>query len=210
MEPLTLSEPQPSPQNSLLTPQKRYHVLVGVTGSVAALKLPILVSELLEIPGLKVRVVTTERAKHFYNPQEIPVTLYSDTEEWQLWKGRTDPVLHIDLRRWADLMLVAPLDANTLAKIANGICDNLLTCVIRAWDMTKPLLFCPAMNTAMWEHPITAQQVEQLKDFGYTEIPCVVKRLVCGDEGRGAMAEVWTIVEKVKAILSERDLLTQS
>uniref|UniRef100_A0A674JV71 Phosphopantothenoylcysteine decarboxylase n=2 Tax=Terrapene triunguis TaxID=2587831 RepID=A0A674JV71_9SAUR len=159
---------------------------------------------------LKVRVVTTERAKHFYNPQEIPVTLYSDTEEWQLWKGRTDPVLHIDLRRWADLMLVAPLDANTLAKIANGICDNLLTCVIRAWDMTKPLLFCPAMNTAMWEHPITAQQVEQLKDFGYTEIPCVVKRLVCGDEGRGAMAEVWTIVEKVKAILSERDLLTQS
>ncbi|XP_026504006.1 phosphopantothenoylcysteine decarboxylase isoform X1 [Terrapene carolina triunguis] len=210
MEPLTLSEPQPSPQNSLPTPQKYHHVLVGVTGSVAALKLPILVSELLEIPGLKVRVVTTERAKHFYNPQEIPVTLYSDTEEWQLWKGRTDPVLHIDLRRWADLMLVAPLDANTLAKIANGICDNLLTCVIRAWDMTKPLLFCPAMNTAMWEHPITAQQVEQLKDFGYTEIPCVVKRLVCGDEGRGAMAEVWTIVEKVKAILSERDLLTQS
>ncbi|KAM7151393.1 phosphopantothenoylcysteine decarboxylase isoform 1-T1 [Macrochelys suwanniensis] len=209
MEPLTLSERQSSPQNSLPTPQK-YHVLVGVTGSVAALKLPILVSELLEIPGLKVRVVTTERAKHFYNPQEIPVTLYSDTDEWQLWKERTDPVLHIDLRRWADLMLVAPLDANTLAKIANGICDNLLTCVIRAWDMTKPLLFCPAMNTAMWEHPITAQQVEQLKDFGYTEIPCVVKRLVCGDEGRGAMAEVWTIVEKVKAILSERDLPKQS
>ncbi|XP_074925616.1 phosphopantothenoylcysteine decarboxylase isoform X3 [Chelonoidis abingdonii] len=130
MEPLTLSEPQPSPQNSLPTPQKTYHVLVGVTGSVAALKLPILVSELLEIPGLKVRVVTTERAKHFYNPQEIPVTLYSDTEEWQLWKGRTDPVLHIDLRRWADLMLVAPLDANTLAKIANGICDNLLEFVL--------------------------------------------------------------------------------
>ncbi|XP_030432634.1 phosphopantothenoylcysteine decarboxylase isoform X5 [Gopherus evgoodei] len=140
MEPLTLSEPQPSPQNSLPTPEKTYHVLVGVTGSVAALKLPVLVSELLEIPGLKVRVVTTERAKHFYNPQEIPVTLYSDAEEWQ-------------------------------------------TCVIRAWDMTKPLLFCPAMNTAMWEHPITAHQVEQLKDFGYTEIPCVVKRLVCGDEG---------------------------
>lgn len=207
MEPLTPSEP--SPQNSLPTPQKKYHVLVGVTGSVAALKLPILVSKLLEIPGLEVHVVTTERAKHFYNPQEIPVTVYSDTDEWQLWKGRTDPVLHIDLRRWADLMLVAPLDANTLAKIANGICDNLLTCVIRAWDLTKPLLFCPAMNTAMWEHPITAQQVEQLRGFGYVEIPCVVKKLVCGDEGRGAMAEVWTIVEKVKAILSERDLPKQ-
>ncbi|XP_019388868.1 PREDICTED: phosphopantothenoylcysteine decarboxylase isoform X3 [Crocodylus porosus] len=150
-------------------------------------------------------------------------------------------------------MLVAPLDANTLAKIANGICDNLLlssqsfpirveavavslhlmqihggcqhiasvtrldlsttaqmkTCVIRAWDMTKPLLFCPAMNTAMWEHPITAEQIERLKGFGYTEIPCVVKKLVCGDEGRGAMAEVWTIVEKVKMIFSERELPTQ-
>ena len=60
----------------------------------------------------------------------------------------------------------------------------LQTCVIRAWDLSKPLLFCPAMNTAMWEHPITAQQVEQLKGFGYTEIPCVVKKLVCGDEGQ--------------------------
>ncbi|XP_041574423.2 phosphopantothenoylcysteine decarboxylase isoform X2 [Taeniopygia guttata] len=159
---------------------------------------------------LEVKVVTTERAKHFYNAQEIPVTLYGDEEEWQLWKGRSDPVLHIELRRWADLMVVAPLDANTLGKVANGICDNLLTCVIRAWDLSKPLLFCPAMNTAMWEHPITAHQVEQLKGFGYTEIPCVVKKLVCGDEGRGAMAEVWTIVERVKRILEERDVPRQS
>ncbi|XP_035755286.1 phosphopantothenoylcysteine decarboxylase isoform X3 [Egretta garzetta] len=139
---------------------------------------------------LEVKVVTTERAKHFYNAQEIPVTLYSDEDEWQLWKGRSDPVLHIELRRWADLMLVAPLDANTLAKLANGICDNLLTCVIRAWDLSKPLLFCPAMNTAMWEHPITAQQVEQLKGFGYTEIPCVVKKLVCGDEALSLLQEL--------------------
>ncbi|XP_006264047.1 phosphopantothenoylcysteine decarboxylase isoform X1 [Alligator mississippiensis] len=210
MEPVTLSEPQSPLQNNLPTSPKKFHVLVGVTGSVAALKLPLLVSGLLEVPGVEVQVVTTERAKHFYNPQEIPVTLYSDADEWQLWKDRSDPVLHIDLRRWADLMLVAPLDANTLAKIANGICDNLLTCVIRAWDMTKPLLFCPAMNTVMWEHPITAEQIERLKGFGYTEIPCVVKRLVCGDEGRGAMAEVWTIVEKVKMTFSERDLPTQS
>ncbi|XP_066491859.1 phosphopantothenoylcysteine decarboxylase isoform X2 [Tiliqua scincoides] len=175
MNSLTRCDPQPHTR-------KNVRILIGVTGSVAALKLPLLVLELLKIPSLEVRVVTTENAKHFYNPQEVPVPLYSDTDEWQLWKGRTDPVLHIDLRRWADLMLVAPLDANTLAKIANGLCDNLLTCVIRAWDLSKPLLFCPAMNTAMWEHPITAQQVEQLKGFGYVEIPCIVKKLVCGDE----------------------------
>ncbi|XP_072807093.1 phosphopantothenoylcysteine decarboxylase isoform X2 [Vicugna pacos] len=131
--------------------ERRFRVLVGVTGSVAALKLPLLVSRLLDIPGL--------------------------------WKCRSDPVLHIDLRRWADLMLVAPLDANTLGKVASGICDNLLTCVIRAWDRSKPLLFCPAMNTAMWEHPITEQQVGQLKAFGYVEVPCVAKKLVCGDQG---------------------------
>ncbi|CAN8187981.1 unnamed protein product [Coccothraustes coccothraustes] len=210
MEPISLPEPGIPAGNSSSVAQEKFHVLLGVTGSVAALKLPLLVAELLKIPGLEVKVVTTERAKHFYNAQEIPVTLYGDEEEWQLWKGRSDPVLHIELRRWADLMVVAPLDANTLAKVANGICDNLLTCVIRAWDLSKPLLFCPAMNTAMWEHPITARHVEQLKAFGYVEIPCVVKKLVCGDEGRGAMAEVWTIVERVKRILEERDVPRQS
>ncbi|KAM9275866.1 phosphopantothenoylcysteine decarboxylase isoform 3-T4 [Morus bassanus] len=178
MEPFSAPKPGLPAEESSFVPQKKSCVLVGVTGSVAALKLPLLVTELLKIPGL--------------------------------WKGRSDPVLHIELRRWADLMLVAPLDANTLAKLANGICDNLLTCIIRAWDLRKPLLFCPAMNTAMWEHPITAQQVEQLKGFGYKEIPCVVKKLVCGDEGRGAMAEVWTIVESVKRILEQRDLPMQS
>ncbi|XP_068459484.1 phosphopantothenoylcysteine decarboxylase isoform X2 [Clinocottus analis] len=135
-------------------------VLVGVTGSVAALKLPLLVSQLLQIPGVDVRVVTTEHAKHFYNSAEVSVKLYSDKDEWELWTQRTDPVLHIELRRWADLLVIAPLDANTLGKIANGICDNLLTCVVRAWDTSRPLLFCPAMNTAMWKHPITAQQVK--------------------------------------------------
>ncbi|XP_077905414.1 phosphopantothenoylcysteine decarboxylase isoform X4 [Ictidomys tridecemlineatus] len=127
---------------------------------------------------LEVTVVTTERAKHFYNPQDIPVTLYSDSDEWEMWKHRSDPVLHIDLRRWADLMLVAPLDANTLGKVASGICDNLL--------------------------------VDQLKAFGYVEIPCVDKKLVCGDQGLGAMAEVETIVDKVKEVLSQHSGVQQS
>ncbi|XP_036050013.1 phosphopantothenoylcysteine decarboxylase isoform X2 [Onychomys torridus] len=153
---MELRAPSPAAISSM---ERKFHVLVGVTGSVAALKLPLLVSKLLDIPGLEVTVVTTERAKHFYSPQDVPVTLYSDADEWETWKHRSDPVLHIDLRRWADLMLVAPLDANTLGKVASGICDNLLTCVIRAWDLSKPLLFCPAMNTAMWKHPLTAQQV---------------------------------------------------
>ncbi|XP_054987783.1 phosphopantothenoylcysteine decarboxylase isoform X2 [Sorex araneus] len=162
-------EPRAPCPEGAASAERNIHVLVGVTGSVAALKLPLLVSRLLAIPGM--------------------------------WKCREDPVLHIELRRWADLLVVAPLDANTLGKVASGICDNLLTCVIRAWDRSKPLLFCPAMNTAMWEHPVTAQQVGQLKAFGYTEIPCVAKKLVCGDQGLGAMAEVDTIVDKVRETL---------
>ncbi|XP_017261196.1 phosphopantothenoylcysteine decarboxylase isoform X4 [Kryptolebias marmoratus] len=193
--------PVSSLKTDLLKSSGTFRVLVGVTGSVAALKLPVLVSELLQLPGVDVRVVTTDHAKHFYNPAEVSVKIYSDMDEWELWTQRSDPVLHIELRRWADLLIVAPLDANTLGKIASGICDNLLTCVVRAWDVSRPLLFCPAMNTAMWQHPITAQQVSSLKEFGYVEIPCIVKKLVCGDEGKGAMAEVSTIVGVVKQYL---------
>ncbi|NP_001187962.1 phosphopantothenoylcysteine decarboxylase [Ictalurus punctatus] len=178
-----------------------FHVLLGVTGSVAALKLPLLVTQLLEIPGIEVRVVTTDHATHFYKVAEVPVRVYTDNDEWEMWKTRSDPVLHIELRRWADLLVIAPLDANTLGKIASGICDNLLTCIVRAWDMSRPLLFCPAMNTAMWQHPITAQQVATLQGFGYVEIPCISKKLVCGDEGKGAMAEVSTIVDAIQQYL---------
>lgn len=84
------------------------------------------------------------------------------------------------------------------------------TCVIRAWDRRKPLLFCPAMNTVMWEHPITMLQLGQLKAFGYVEIPCVAKKLVCGDQGLGAMAEVGTIVDKVKEVLFQHGGSQQS
>lgn len=104
-----------------------------------------------------------------------------------MWQKRDDPVLHIELSKWADILLVAPLDANTLAKMAGGICDNLLLCTTRAWDLNKPLYFCPAMNTRMWEHPITAKHIETLKSWKHIEIPCIAKKLMCGDVGVGAM-----------------------
>jgi len=105
--------------------------------------------------------------------------------------------LHIDLRNWAAVFIIAPLDANTLGKLAHGVCDNLLTCVARAWDNQKPLIFCPAMNTFMWKHPSTEININILKQWGYLEVPPVVKRLACGDEGVGAMAAVDDIVNCV-------------
>lgn len=80
-----------------------------------------------------------------------------------------------------------------------GLCDNLLTCAVRAWDLAKPLLFCPAMNTKMYEHPSTSEHVGKLLSWGYHLIPVTEKVLVCGDKGVGAMAEICTIVDHVRA-----------
>jgi phosphopantothenoylcysteine decarboxylase len=81
--------------------------------------------------------------------------------------------------------------------MTHGMCDNLLTSIVRAWDLSKPLLFCPAMNTKMYDHPLTSQQIKILKSFGYIEIPCISKTLMCGDTGPGAMAEVDTIISEI-------------
>lgn len=70
-------------------------------------------------------------------------------------------------------------------------------CVVRAWDVEKPLLFCPAMNTRMYDHPVTNEHISKLKSWGYFEVPTISKTLMCGDTGNGAMAEVDTIVENI-------------
>ncbi|KAK7009357.1 phosphopantothenoylcysteine decarboxylase [Biomphalaria glabrata] len=179
------------------------HILIGCTGSVASIKIPMLIESLQQLnPKPEIKVVSTQHALHFFRKEEQNVIIYTDSDEWETWSSIQDPVLHIELRKWADVMIIAPLDANTLAKIANGLCDNLLTCVVRAWDFHKPLMFAPAMNTCMYEHPITATQIDLLKKLGYKEIPCISKKLACGDTGFGAMAEVPTLVSAVEQSLS--------
>ncbi len=138
--------------------------------------------------------------------------MYSDKDEWDTWKQLRDPVLHIEvlfinhaiilkqikqLRKWADLLIIAPLTANTLAKIANGLCDNLLTCIVRAWDYNKPLLVAPAMNTYMWDNPFTLKHLKELESLSVIVIPPVAKVLACGDNGLGALADVDTLVYSV-------------
>jgi phosphopantothenoylcysteine decarboxylase len=131
-----------------------------------------------------------------------------------------DPVLHIQLRDWADIALVAPLSAHTLAKIAGGLCDDTLTCILRAWDFrptgnrqvtntnSKPILLAPAMNTAMWNHPLTQQQFQIIQSFSASDtsivkvLPPVVKTLACGDIGTGAMADLADITIEVMHHLS--------
>lgn len=171
----------------------KYHIILVITGSVAAIKTNELIQELKrQSPPNKlvIKVVTTQSALNFFDPDDLrDITVYEDRDEWNMWRKRGDPVLHIELRKWADSLVVAPLDANTLAKIANGFSDNLVSSLIRAWDQNKLLYFAPAMNTAMWENPLTYQHLKTLKELLlYREIPPIEKELMCGDKGYGAMA----------------------
>ncbi|KAJ2499883.1 hypothetical protein IWW47_003297 [Coemansia sp. RSA 2052] len=198
-----------SASNSAAEPEKQLpvqRVLIGATGSVASIKVPQLAKSIikqgLEAHGLRIEiaVAASNSALHFFRREQLPeenVTLYTDQDEWSEWKKIGDPVLHIELRKWADICVVAPLDANTMAKVATGFCDNLLTCVLRAWDMAKPRIVCPAMNPMMWEHPITDAQIATLKTLGFRIISPVAKTLACGDIGMGAMAEPADIAKAV-------------
>ncbi|KRX93533.1 Phosphopantothenoylcysteine decarboxylase [Trichinella pseudospiralis] len=187
--------------------RNHFNVLIGCTGSVASTKLPELVHQILKNchhsnGRVDVRVVTTENALAFFEIDKLSVFVYRDADEWMAWKQRGDPILHVQLRRWADILVIAPLDANSMAKISSGICDNLLTSLVRAWDCAKPVYICPAMNTYMWEHPLTYKQMDKLKNlFGFKEVPCIEKELMCGDRGYGAMASVDMIVSIVQCAM---------
>ncbi len=179
--------------------------------------------------------------------------LLSDADEWRGYASvGADPVLHIELRKWADVLVVAPLSANSLAKLAHGLADNLLTSTARCWEFAeekcleekegrvgvgrelpvgvnarsdaqgttaanaaeaaaptprrrplKPVVVAPAMNTAMWAHPLTRPQVDVLRGLGFTVVPPASKRLACGDVGEGAMAACEDIVSVVKRALRD-------
>ncbi len=215
------------------------NVLLGVTGSVAAIRTPELY-DMLRQAGHHVKVVATQAALYFFDPaaldpadpvrpQRNPAAVVLDEDEWPGRSAgrryqRGDPVLHIELRRWAGVLLVAPLDANTLAKLANGLADNCLTSVWRAWDPNRPAVLAPAMNTLMWEHPLTARHLRQLAtDTDVGPVPDALdrealiawinahcprlrivapqeKRLACGDIGMGAMAELTDLVTAVRLV----------
>ncbi|XP_073972384.1 phosphopantothenoylcysteine decarboxylase isoform X2 [Rhodnius prolixus] len=147
-------------------------------------------------------VSCTDKAKHFCpktDLKNLPVDVYTDYE-WDSWTTPDgNASLHDELAKKANMLLIAPLDANTLAKIANGLCDNLLTSIVRVWNFkNKIAICCPAMNTQMWVHPITDLHIKQVQSLGFVVIPPIAKKLMCGDVGVGAMAEPKDIVSVVK------------
>lgn len=191
-------------QSSANTVARKPRILLAASGSVAAIKFSNLCHCFSE--WAEVKAVATKSSLHFIDKPSLPknVALYTDEDEWSGWQRIGDSVLHIELRRWADIMVIAPLSANTLAKIAGGLCDNLLTCIVRAWDYSKPLFVAPAMNTFMWTNPFTERHLMALDEFGISLIPPVSKRLACGDYGNGAMAEPSLIFTTVRLLFESR------
>lgn len=212
-------------------------ILLGITGSVAAIKTP-LVYEALCSRGHEVKIIATQAALYFFDPTAIATTpgqgrnheaVILDEDEWPgRHEGRRyqrdDAVLHIELRRWADLFAVAPLDANTLAKLASGMADNCLTCVWRAWDVNRPVVLAPAMNTLMWQHPATIRHLRNVASDLGAQPPIGLtlddlinwinafgphlrvvgpesRMLACGDIGMGAMSGPENIATTVDALL---------
>lgn len=205
------------------------HLLLCASGSVATIKLPNIIQALSQHPDLSIRIILTSSAVNFLTGQSAeqpPLSsieslpnvdgIYLDHHEWEKPWARGGAILHIELRRWADLMVVAPLSANTLAKMATGLSDNLLTSVMRAWDTTgeidigrrwgkKIIVVAPAMNTAMWRHPATAKHLRVLQEeWGYLRDGWIMvmmpiqKELACGDTGDGAMREWKDIVGHIE------------
>lgn len=198
------------------------NVLLFATGSVATIKLPAVVQSLVR-HGFEVRVILSPSAERFLGVADRErlaadaAAVYRNEDEWtplrpgESWQ-RGDPVLHIELRNWADLMLVAPLSANSLARIAGGLCDGLGLGVIRAWDTAaavapahaggaarrKKIFVAPAMNTHMFLHPLTEEHLAKLRSWPWFEVlDPVEKRLACGDTGIGGLMEPGDLVRRV-------------
>jgi phosphopantothenoylcysteine decarboxylase/phosphopantothenoylcysteine decarboxylase/phosphopantothenate--cysteine ligase len=172
-------------------------VILCVTGSIAAYKAAE-IANLLTKSGINVTVIMTNAAAKFIAPLTFQ-TLTKNKVYTDMFEEITDyDVKHISLAQKADCLLIAPATANIIGKIASGIADDMLsTVVMAAWN--KPVIICPAMNTAMYENAITQDNMNKLRNFGYQFVEPKESLLACGDLGKGALADVDLIVTTVKS-----------
>ena len=176
-------------------------ILIGVTAGIAAYKSPFLVRGFIK-KGANVKVVMTPSAKDFVTPltlstlskNEVYSSFTNDENENAQWNN------HVELGLWADLFIIAPATANTLSKMANGTCDNLLLAVYLSAKC--PVYFAPAMDLDMYKHPTTIKSFNKLDNFGNIQIPATLGELASGLKGQGRMAEPEDIIEFI-----EKDIL---
>jgi phosphopantothenoylcysteine decarboxylase / phosphopantothenate---cysteine ligase len=164
-------------------------ILLGITGSIAAYKTPILVRQLIK-NGAEVKVIMTPAARDFVSSLTLSTLSHNkvliDLFDEETWAN------HVMLGRWADLLLIAPLSCNTLSKMAHGQCDNLLLAIYLS--ATCPVLIAPAMDEDMWHHPVTKNNISLIEQHGCRIMPVGYGELASGLVGEGRMAEPEEIV----------------
>ena len=180
---------------------KGKNILLGVTGGIAAYRACDLARDLLK-EGASVRVMMTASAARFVPPLTFRTLTGSNVHTDLFETPPPGQVLHIDLAKWASLVLIAPATANCIGKIASGIADDLLTTTVMALPQKTHVALAPAMNVEMWQNPIVRKNVEFLRGLGkYHIIQPSEGLLACGDVGEGKIADNTAIVEAVRGIL---------
>jgi phosphopantothenoylcysteine decarboxylase/phosphopantothenate--cysteine ligase len=187
--------PNPS---AVQSPLKGREIIVAVCGGIAAYKVADVVSKLVQL-GAGVSVVMTAEAQQFITPLTFEALSGRKVRTSTFDLVDTSDPQHIGLTERADLMLVAPATSNIIAKVAHGICDELVSLMIAA--SACPVVFAPALNIRMWDHPIAQENVAKLNQIGYRFIGPEPGWLACRNVGQGRLSEPQTIVEEVKTML---------
>lgn len=182
----------------------KLHVLFGACGSISISKTRLIIHKLQEIyrDKVSIQLILTRSAEHFVSRGEFPsnIVIWKNSDEWNTWHSRTDPVIHIELRRWANILIVAPLSANTLSKIAIGLCDNLLTNVIRAWNTQYPILLAPAMVSFAYNSSVTKKHFKTIaEEMKWIQVLKPTEKVVSsyGEIGMGGMMDWNEIVDRI-------------
>ena len=177
------------------------NILLAVTGSISAYKAADLTIQLTKL-GHQVKVLMTPAATAFITPLTLQVLSKQAVLVEVMTEDDPKQIQHIDLGKEADLFLVAPASANTIAKLAHGFADTIVTSTALALPSEVKKFLAPAMNTKMLDHPATQNNLETLKSYGYQIIPPREALLACGDQGSGALASIETILTIIQESLS--------
>ena len=179
------------------------NILIGITGGIAAYKICELI-RMFKKNGANVKTVVTRNALEFVTPLTLE-TLSQEPVYIEQFSNDEKKPEHIALCDWADLFLIAPASANTIGKIANGICDNLLTSLACAFQ--KQIIFAPAMNTGMWNNKAVQKNIETLKSYGAKFVEPEEGYLACGINGQGRLADLNKIFETVEKNFAQKKFL---
>ena len=182
---------------------KGKHIVLGVTGGIAAYKACDIASRLRK-KGAFVHVIMTEHACEFVRPLTFETLTNEPVVTDMFRRDKPWEVEHVSLAKLADLFIIAPATANIMAKTAAGIADDMLSTTILA--ARCPILFAPAMNSAMWLNPVTQRNLSLLKDMGFRFVGPASGNLACGDQGVGRMSEPEDIVFSAEMMLTDKDL----